>query len=125
MTFRNDHATDSNVREVIVRHPDFPVLNQLPGRGAFLPAEFHDDIDVAECALDEQLEQLHRVYAAANRAASRAKFEQELLEARDDIHAHVLNQAKRQRAAAETRCARLMSAIDVQEERLDAREDGE
>ena len=125
MRFRNDDATVSNVREVIVRHPDFPALNQAHGRGAFLPAEFPDDIDVAECALDEQLEQLHRVYAAANRAASRAKFEQELLEARSDVHAHVLNQAKRQRAAAETRCARLMSAIDVLEERLDAHEDGE
>ena len=125
MRFRNDDATVSNVREVIVRHPDFPALNQVHGRGAFLPAEFHDDIDVAECALDEQLEQLHRQHAAASRAAASARFEVEMLEARDDIHAHVISQARRQRAAAETRCARLMSAIDVLEERLDRVEDGE
>ncbi len=86
---------------------------------AFLSLEFLDDVDVADCALDEQLEQLHRQYAAASRAASRAKFELELLEGRDDIHTHVLAQAKRQRAAAETRCARLMRAIDALEERLE------
>lgn len=90
-----------------------------------IPAEFLDDVDVAECALDEQLEQLHRRYAAASRAASRAHLEMELLEARDDIHAHVLVQAQRQRAAAETRCARLMRAIDALEERLERPEDGE
>jgi hypothetical protein len=88
-------------------------------RGGFIPAEFSDDIDVAECALDEQLEQLHRQYAAASRAASGAKIELELLEARDDILAHILGQARHQRAAAETRCARLMNAIDALEARLD------
>ena len=40
---------------------------------------------MAECALDEQLEQLQRHYATASRAASRARFEIELLEKRDDI----------------------------------------
>lgn len=94
-------------------------------RGAFIPAEFHDDADVAECALDEQLEQLHRQYAAASRAASRARFELDLLEARDDIHAHVLAQATRQRAAADTRCTRLMSAIDALEARLERVGDSE
>jgi hypothetical protein len=88
-------------------------------RGACIPAEFHEDVDVAECALDEQLEQLHRQYAAASRAASRATFELELLESRDDAHAHVLAQARRQRAAADTRCARLMRALDALEERLE------
>jgi hypothetical protein len=94
-------------------------------RNAFLPTEFQDDVDVAECALDDELEQLHRQYAAASRAASRARFELELLEARDDIHAHVLSHAKRQRAAAETRCARLMRAIDALEERLERVENEE
>jgi hypothetical protein len=92
---------------------------QAQARNAFVPAEFLDDIDVAECALDDQLEQLHRQYAAASRAASRAKFELELLEARDDVHAHVLAQARRQRAAADTRCARLIRAIDAFEARLE------
>jgi hypothetical protein len=100
--------------EVVVRH-----TTQVQQRGAFIPAEFHDDVDVADCALDEQLEQLYRQYAAATRAVSHAKFEAELLEARDDIHAHILAQARRQRAAAETRCARLMNAIDALEARLD------
>src|SRR5262245_851023 len=85
----------SSISEVVVSNPS----TQLHQRGAFIPAEFLDDVDVAECALDEQLEQLHRQYAAASRASSRSKFELELLEARDDIHAHVLAQAKRQRAA--------------------------
>jgi hypothetical protein len=98
---------------------------QIHQRTAFVPAEFLHDVDVADCALDEQLEQLHRQYAAASRAASRARFELELLEARDDIHAHVLSQARRQRAAAETRCARLVRAIDALEERLERAEDGE
>ena len=40
---------------------------QLHQRGGFIPAEFFDDIDVAQCALDDQLEQLHRQYAAASR----------------------------------------------------------
>jgi chromosome segregation ATPase len=95
------------------------ISTQVQQRGAFIPAEFHDDVDVAECALDEQLEQLHRQYAAATRAASRARFETDLLEARDDIHAHVLDQARRQRAAAETRCTRLMTALDALEARLE------
>jgi hypothetical protein len=88
-------------------------------RGAFVPTEFHDVTDVADCALDDQLEQLQRQYAAATRAASRAKFELELLEKRDDIPAHMVTQAKRQRAAAETRSARLLSAIDALEDRLE------
>jgi hypothetical protein len=98
---------------------------QLPQRSAFIPTEFFDDVDVAECALDDQLEQLHRQYAAASRVSSRSTFELELLEARDDIHAHVLAQARSQRTAAETRCARLVRAIDALEERLERPEDGE
>ena len=98
---------------------------QVQQRTTFVPAEFFDDVDVAECALDEQLEQLHRQYAAASRASSRAKFELELLESRDDIHAQVLAQAKRQGAAAENRGARLVRAIDALEERLERSEDGE
>jgi hypothetical protein len=91
-----------------------------PGqRGAFIPLEFFDEVDVADCALDDQLEQLHRQFAAATRAASRARFEQELLEGRDDIHEHVLAQARRQRAAAETRCARLIRVIDALEARVE------
>jgi hypothetical protein len=92
---------------------------QLWERGGFIPVEFFDDVDVADCALDEQLEILHRQYAAATRAAGHARFEQELLEGRDDIHQHVLAQARRQRAAADTRCARLMRAIDALEARLE------
>lgn len=88
-------------------------------RGGFVPVEFLDDTDVAECALDEQLEQLQRHYAAASRAASRARFELELLERRDDIPENVIAQARRQRTAAETRCARLVRAIDALEARLE------
>jgi septal ring factor EnvC (AmiA/AmiB activator) len=88
-------------------------------RGAFVPPEFHEVTDVADCALDDQLEQLQRQYAAASRAASRARFELELLEKRDDIHPHILAQAKRQRAAAETRSQRLLRAIDALEDRLE------
>jgi hypothetical protein len=91
-------------------------------RGGYIPAEFLDDVDVADCALDDQLEQLHRQYATASRAASRARFEQELLEGRDDIHEHMVAQARRQRVAADTRCARLMRAIDALEARLDREE---
>ena len=94
-------------------------INRVQERSGFVPAQFHDDVDVAECALDEQLEQLHRQYAAASRAVSRAKIELEMLEGRDDIHAPILAQVRRQRAAAETRCARLMNAIDALEVRLD------
>jgi hypothetical protein len=107
------------MRGVIVANSTFPASYQVQERAAFIPAEFYDDVDVAECALDEQLEHLHRQYAAASRAVSRAKIEAELLEARDDIHSHILGQARRQRAAAETRCARLMNAIDALEARLD------
>jgi septal ring factor EnvC (AmiA/AmiB activator) len=99
-------------------------VRELPARqeyarGAFIPAELHDDVDVADCALDEQLEQLHRQYAAVSRLASRARFEQELLEGRNDTHPHAIAQAKKQRDAAETRCARLMRAIDALEDRLE------
>jgi hypothetical protein len=96
-------------------------------RGAFIPAlhedaQFREDTDVADCALDEQIEQLHRQYAAASRAVSHAMFELELLEARDDAEASVLANSRRQRAAAETRCARLVRAIDALEERLEREE---
>jgi hypothetical protein len=87
--------------------------------GAYLPTQFQEDVDVAECALDEQLERMQRHYAAATRAASRARFEIELLEKRDDNPVHLIAQAKRQRAAAETRCTRLLSAIEALEERLE------
>lgn len=85
----------------------------------FVPTQFQDDVDVAECALDEQLEQMQRHYAAASRAASRARFEIELLEKRDDIPAHLIALARRQRAAAETRCTRLLTAIEGLEDRLE------
>jgi septal ring factor EnvC (AmiA/AmiB activator) len=96
-----------------------PTASYLDSRATYVPAEFQHDFDVADCALDEQLEQLQRQYGSASRAASRARFELELLEKRTDIHPHVLAQAKRQRSAAETRCARLMRAIDALEERLE------
>jgi hypothetical protein len=92
---------------------------QLQERGGFIPVEFLDDVDVADCALDEQLEVLHRQYAAATRAASRARFELELLESRDDIHEHLIAQSRRLRDAADTRCARLTRAIDALEARLE------
>lgn len=94
-------------------------ISQGYAANAYGPTQFQDDIDVAECALDEQLEQLQRHYATASRAASRARFEIELLEKRDDISVHVLAQVKRQRAAAETRCARLLTAIEALEDRLE------
>ena len=87
----------------------------------FIPPEFHEMLDVAECALDEQLEQVQRRYAAASRAASRARFELELLEKRDDVTENVLEQARRQRAAAETRSQQLLQAIDALEDRLEIR----
>jgi len=93
-------------------------------RWTFMPGGFGDLTDVAECALDEQLEQLQRKYAAASRAAARAKFEVELLEQRDDIHAHILDQAKRQRAAAETRSGQLLQVIDALEDRLENKAPG-
>jgi len=93
--------------------------SHLDSRAHYGPAEFEHDFDVAECALDEQLEQLQRQYATAARAAARAKFELELLEKRADIPAHIVATARRQRGAAETRCARLIRAIDTLEERLE------
>jgi hypothetical protein len=88
-------------------------------RTAFFPPEFHEFADVAECALDEQLETLQRHYAAATRAASRARFEVELLELRDDINPNVLTQARKQRDAAESRSRQLLRAIDALEDRLE------
>ena len=96
-----------------------PTASYLDSRASYVPAEFQHDFDVAECALDEQLEQLQRRYAAASRAASRARFELELLEKRDDINTNVLEQARRQRAAAETRSQQLLRAIDALEDRLE------
>jgi hypothetical protein len=86
---------------------------------AYVPTQFQEDIDVAACALDEQLEQLQRHYAAACRASARARIEIEDLEKRDDIPQHLLNHARRQHAAADTRCARLLCAIEGLEERLE------
>jgi ribosome-associated translation inhibitor RaiA len=94
-------------------------VSQGYASNAYAPTQFQDDVDVAECALDEQLEQLQRHYATASRAASRARFEIELLEKRDDVPAHLVANAKRQRAAAETRCARLLTAIEGLEDRLE------
>ena len=88
-------------------------------RSAHLPTQFQEDIDVAACALDEQLEQLQRHFAAACRASARARIEIEYLEKRDDIPAHLLNHARRQHAAADTRCAHLLSVIEGLEERLE------
>jgi len=84
----------------------------------FFPREYRDYVDVAECALDEQLELLQRQYAAASRAASRARIEVEQLESRDDINPNVLAQVRRQRAAAETRSQQLMRVIDALEDRV-------
>jgi septal ring factor EnvC (AmiA/AmiB activator) len=86
---------------------------------AYLPQAFPEFADVAECALDDRLEQLQRQYAAASRATARAKFEVELLEQRDDINPNILAQAQRQRAAAETRSTQLLRAIDALEDRLE------
>ena len=88
-------------------------------RSVFIPPEYNDIVDVAECALDEQLEQLQRHYAAACRAAARSRIEFELLEQRDDINSNILEQARRQRAAAETRSFQLLRAIDALEDRLE------
>lgn len=84
-----------------------------------VPTHFDDVIDTAQCAIDNQFEQLQRQYAAATRAAVRANIELELLELRDDIPANVLTQARRQQAAADTRCLRLQRAIGALESRLD------
>jgi hypothetical protein len=99
----------------IVRNP----ASHPGSQSAFIPPEFHDAVDVADCALDEQLEQVQRRYAAASRAASRARFELELLEKRDDINPNILEQARRQRAAAETRSQQLLRVIDALEDRLE------
>jgi hypothetical protein len=104
-------GTGANVRDTTVA--------QGYGSGTYANTQFQDDVDVAECALDEQLEQLQRHYATASRAVSRSRFEIELLEKRDDIPAQLLANARRQRAAAETRCARLLSAIETLEDRLE------
>ena len=88
---------------------------------SFMPLTFLEAADVAECALDEHLEQLQRQHAAAERATSRASFELDLLEKRDDIHPHILAQARRQRAAAQTRSQALLRAIDALEYRLEAK----
>ena len=84
-----------------------------------LPTQFEDDVDIAGCALDEQLEQMQRHYAAACRAASRARFEIDSLQKRDDVPNYMVDQAVRQHAAAETRSARLLSAIEALEDRLE------
>jgi len=86
---------------------------------AFVPTQFQEDVDVAGCALDEQLEQLQRHYAAAVRAAARTRIEIESLEKRDDIPEYLLSHAKRQHDAAEIRCARLLTAIEGLEDRLE------
>ena len=91
----------------------------MESRAALMPAEFHEFLDVAECALDEQLEALQRRYASASRAAARARFEVELLEQRDDINPNVLTQARKQRVAAENRSQQLLRAIDALEDRLE------
>lgn len=96
-----------------------PSASYLESHTQYMPMEFAHDFDVAECALDEQLEQLQRQYATASRAVSKARFELELLQKRTDIHPHVIAQAERQRAAAVTRSERLMRAIDALEERLE------
>lgn len=88
-------------------------------RTAFIPADYQDATDFADCALDEQLEQLQRQYATASRAAGRARFELELLEKRDDIGANILAQAQRRRTAAESRCTLLLRTIEALEERLE------
>ena len=86
---------------------------------AFFPSQLQDDVDVAECALDEQLEQWQRHYAAASRAAARANFEVQLLSGREDVPEYLVAQARRQQAAAEIRCNRLAAAIEALEERLE------
>jgi molecular chaperone GrpE (heat shock protein) len=107
--------------------PFTPLVNQgmAHERARFLPPGYDDASDVAECALDERLETLHRQYAAASRAASRAKYELELLEKRGDIHVHILDQARRQKAAAETRSLQLLKAIDALEDRMEKRAPGD
>jgi hypothetical protein len=52
-------------------------------------------------------------------APPRARIEIETLEKRGDIPEHLLDHARRQHAAADTRCARLLTAIEGLEERLE------
>jgi chromosome segregation ATPase len=96
-----------------------PSASYLDSNATYVPAEFQHDFDVADCALDEQLENLQRQYASAIRAASRARFELEMLERAGDVQYHLVAQAKRQHTAAEKRCERLTRAIDALEERLE------
>jgi ribosome-associated translation inhibitor RaiA len=100
-------------KERIVREPN----SHQYARGAYVPAEFHETTDVAECSLDEQLERVQRRYAAASRAASKARFELELQESRADADA--VAHARRQMTAAETRAAQLLRMIDALEDRLE------
>lgn len=79
----------------------------------FVSTQFDDIADTAACAVDDHLEQLQRQYAAATRAAVHASIELDLLEMRDDIPENVLTQARRQQAAADTRCLRLQRAISA------------
>jgi hypothetical protein len=85
----------------------------------YVPTQFDEVIDTAGCAVDEQLERLQRQYAAASRAAARARIELELLESRDGVPENVLTQARRQHAAAVTCSARLQRAIDALESRAE------
>ena len=78
------HPQTAGGTGVVVRNSSSSVTGGY-APGSFVPTQFQDDVDVAECALDEQLEQMQRHYAAASRAASRARFEIDLLEKRDDI----------------------------------------
>jgi hypothetical protein len=84
-----------------------------------MPTQLQDDVDVAECALDEELEQLQRHFATASRAATRAQLEVEALQKRGNAPEHLISNARRQRAAADTRCARLLTAIEALEDRLE------
>ncbi len=92
---------------------------------SFIPSEFQEIVDVAECALDEQLELLQRKYAAASRAAARSGHELEQLERRGDINPNVLTQVRRQLAAAETRSQQLQRVIDALEDREQTRWENE
>lgn len=94
-------------------------------QSSFIPTEFQEIVDVAECALDEQLELLQRKYAAASRAAARSRHELEQLERRDDVNPNVLNQVRRQLAAAETRSQQLLRVIDALEDRMQTRWESE
>jgi len=90
-----------------------------------MPPEFRDSVDVADCALDEQLELLQRQYATASRAAARSGHELEQLERRDDINANVLVQLRHQLAAANARSQQLLRIIDALEDRAQTRGDDE